>query len=712
MSTNTVPGLEVRSQGTRPVPFKAERRPSQFRHDIQALRALAVILVVVGHLWPKSLTGGYVGVDVFFVISGFLITSHLSKEVLSSARLDFSSFYSRRVRRLLPAAFLVSIISLVAAYFILPFSRWGDTAQEVIASIFYAENWLLASKSVDYSASTASATVAQHYWSLSVEEQFYLVWPLFLVALAALAPSVRVSRRTLVLVGICAASAASFAVSAHLAEAGAPEAYFFTHGRLWEFGVGGALALMSPFMNMSRRIANVIAMAGFFALLWCSVAYSSATPFPGSAALIPVLGTALVIASGTPGHNLWHRRLTSAYPVQFIGNVSYSLYLWHWPLIVFGPFLFNAELRTPSKLVLLAVSVVLAWLTKVSVEDWGISWKPKSRPVARTFLFTGTGMVLIVALAAGLLAAHQTRVSEAEQLIASQGDSACYGPGAMDLPIECTERFGPAHVPTMSEANAYYETPGECSDNLNELMAGDKRTTRHCDFTEGSADAETVWLVGDSHAQQWQAPVFELARRHNWMLKVSFLGACPPAEVSYVGYYNARAEPSAVEGCESWGRAVSGAVIADKPAYVFTSSFSRKESVDDNTGRSQIDQYIDGFGAYWKPWMANGSNVVVLADPPYNVDVRTPDCAQLNAAEPLKCAVNRSDAAPVDPMVRAAERLQDPLLKLVDLTDYFCDSQRCFSVVGGVVVYFDANHLNGEFSRLLAPMIEERIAGR
>ena len=157
------------------------------------------------------------------------------------------------------------------------------------------------------------------------------------------------------------------------------------------------------------------------------------------------------------------------------------------------------------------------------------------------------------------------------------------------------------------------------------------------------------------------------------------------------------------------GQAVSEAVAADKPAYVFTSAFARRERVDDGSGRSQNDQYAEGFGKYWKAWTSAGSTVVVLADPPYNVDVRPADCPLLNVEDPERCAVDRSAAAPLDPMVYAAHANKDPRLKLVDLTDYFCDSGRCYSVVGGVVVYFDVNHLNVEFSRLLGPMIEARL---
>lgn len=710
MSTSRV---VQRGVATEPLPDAIRSMPSRtrasgFRHDIQALRALAVSLVVVGHLWPNSLTGGYVGVDVFFVISGFLITTHLLKEILAAGRLDFVAFYSRRIRRLLPAAFLVLIVSLVASFFVLPFSRWGDTAQQIVASAFYVENWVLAAKSVDYSASTDTATVAQHFWSLSVEEQFYLVWPLLLVALAVLARQLGIRPRAALAGGILVLSGASLICSAYLAEQGRHEAYFYTPVRLWEFGVGAALALAAPHIRIPRFVANGAAIAGFAGIVGSAVLFNDRTPFPGTAALIPVVGTALVVAAGMSGERQWANKLTSLATVQFVGNISYSLYLWHWPLIVLGPFMFNAELRTPTKVALLAASVVLAWATKVWVEDKGIQLRPKSRPAAKTMIGMVAGMVVIAGAGGGLWLGQQARVAEAEQIILKQKASPCYGPRAMEKPNLCEERFGAALVPTMSDANNYYSTPPECGEDLDILLAGDKKTTKFCDFSGGAEKPTTVWLVGDSHAQQWQAPILDLAKRNNWLVKISFLGGCPPAAVSYVGY-DAQGDEKSNNQCMSWGRSVSEAVAADSPKYVFTSAFARKELVDDGSGRSQNEQYADGFGKYWQAWTAVGSKVVVLADPPYNVDVRSPNCVQLNAENPLECAVERRVAAPEDPLVHAAKINNNDSLTLVDLTDYFCDAASCYSSVGGVVVYYDANHLNVEFSRLLGPMIEARL---
>ena len=243
----TSPQTELRTHPPRhAAPRASGGTPAAPRTDVQALRAIAVGAVVLNHLWPNRLPGGYVGVDVFFVISGFLITSHLLKELLSTGRVRLATFYARRVRRLLPAALLVLAVSAVAVWAFLPYTAWSRSAQEIAASAFYVENWALAARSVNYSALNDDATVAQHYWSLSVEEQFYLFWPLLLLGLYLVA--VRGGRaaarpRRAVAAGVLAVGALSLVLSVVMTVRSPSEAYFVTPVRFWEFALGGLLAL-------------------------------------------------------------------------------------------------------------------------------------------------------------------------------------------------------------------------------------------------------------------------------------------------------------------------------------------------------------------------------------------------------------------------------------------------------------------------------------
>ncbi len=347
------------------------------RADIQALRALAVGVVIVNHIWPSRLTGGYVGVDVFFVISGFLITTHLLKELQGGGRIRLIRFYARRMRRLLPAALLVLAVSAVLVWRFLPYPRWEREGQEILSSAFYVENWFLAARSVNYSALNDAASVAQHYWSLSVEEQFYLVWPLLLWGVWKMTRG----RVKMQVIGIALVIVVSLSGCVWYTMADPAPAYFVTPARFWEFGLGGLLALLGLTSAKHRLISQptqviwqILAIAGFGLIAWSAMTYSHVTAFPGWAALVPAVGTALVIHGGTVVTDTWHGVITSFKPIQYAGDISYSLYLWHWPLICLAPFVLERTPERWDKVAIFALSVVLAGLCKRFVEDPGRRW--------------------------------------------------------------------------------------------------------------------------------------------------------------------------------------------------------------------------------------------------------------------------------------------------------------------------------------------------
>lgn len=662
--------------------------------------------MVLNHLWPERLTGGYIGVDVFFVISGFLITSHLVREATISGRIALASFYARRVRRLLPAALLVLLVSAIGTLLFLPYPRWGRAGAEIMASAGYVENWFLAAMSVDYSALNDQATTAQHYWSLSVEEQFYLLWPVLLLAAwwwaARKARNPRlvsaVALGTVVVVGLGASV---------LATVWTPEqAYFVTYTRAWEFGVGGLLALI-PLLRLPRLAANLLAVGGFAAIGASALAFGPATPFPGGWALLPVLGTAAVIAAGTSTQRLWHAPLTSTRPVQWLGDVSYSLYLWHWPLIILVPFAVSGTMTTTMKAAILGVALLLAWLTYRFVERPGQRWRLIAVSNRRTFLAMLAGMAVVL-LAGGALLTAGTLRAAADVPPVSVTIEECVGPQAMEAPERCQDTFGPAAEVVMGPRNAYFHVPDECTANPGMLPFGDKTATVECDFSDGAEDPTTVWLVGDSHAQQWQGAVFDLARQNDWAVLTTFGGGCPVIDAPFVGFRKPATDADR-QTCRDWSTAVREAVIADRPDFVLTASAGRVQIVDDGTGRPQEMQFTDGLVRAWTEWADAGVEVVAVGGVPFNGEVRSPDCVLTNAARPLACAVPREDAQPPDPYLLAATKAASPTVRSFDADPYFCDAESCFAVIGGVVVYYDADHLNLDYVRRLAPPLAEAM---
>src|SRR6201996_6274246 len=346
-----------------------------FRPDIQGLRALAVGMVVIYHLYPSLLTGGFAGVDVFFVISGFLITGHLLRENHKTGKVALLDFWGRRAKRLVPAAGPVLTVTWVDSRLLLPATRLADTASQIRASALYFQNWQLAANAVNYLKSDSAASPVQHFWSLSVEEQFYLGWPLlFLLAALAALTARRTGRRRarghhVALLLAAAVVAGSLWYSVYYTHANPAGAHFVTTTRIWELGLGGLLALLPA--GLSRRIGRLglLGWAGLGLVIASAFVLSGTNAFPGYLALLPAGGTAALILGGSAAGRFGPHRLTSARPMVFIGGISYSLYLWHWPLIVCYTARGGRAVGPVSGLAIVAAAVTLSWLTKVWVED-------------------------------------------------------------------------------------------------------------------------------------------------------------------------------------------------------------------------------------------------------------------------------------------------------------------------------------------------------
>lgn len=340
------------------------------RPEIQALRALAVGAVVLHHGWPAVAPAGYMGVDVFFVVSGFLITALLLRESARTGRISLRDFYVRRARRILPAAMAVLVVVTVLTSLVVPRSEWRAYFREVIASALYFENWLLAADSQDPARDDLASTPVQHFWSLSVEEQFYLAWPLLIIAAIAFAARRARDPRRALLVVLGTATVASFAWNVALTAQDHNLAYFSTFTRVWEFGVGGILAILAPEVRPGRERTR--AVTGWLGLVLIAVPIATfRTPevFPGLVALVPVAGALAVIWAGMPAAPWSPARVTGLPPVQWTGDISYSLYLWHWPIFMFVPF-FTGVPSPPWLMVLLVVaSFAVAAASKRWIED-------------------------------------------------------------------------------------------------------------------------------------------------------------------------------------------------------------------------------------------------------------------------------------------------------------------------------------------------------
>jgi peptidoglycan/LPS O-acetylase OafA/YrhL len=682
------------------------------RTDIQGLRALAVSLVLLFHLWPNRLTGGFVGVDVFFVISGFLITSHLLAHPPTRAR-DLLVFWARRIQRLLPASLLVLAVTVVGTRLFAPETLWGSTAEQIRAAALYVVNWELATTSVDYLAAEAAPSPAQHYWSLSIEEQFYLGWPVALLLLFLLARLLRRSAYLVVVPGIVAIVAASLWSSVTATAAEPAAAYFVTPTRIWELGVGGLLAALLSKRAFGRDVDHehlpisvgariVLAWVGFAAIAWTAVTYSGATAFPGWLALLPVLGTAVVIAVESPMVRGSAGPMLAWRPVQFLGDISYSVYLWHWPLVVLVPYATEHPLDRSDKLSIIAATVVLAALTKVLVEDRFREARFRT-PLVKPFVAMLVGMALVVGMAIGLNRWFEHRQDVARQQLANAvgSDDPCFGaqslsPAGRDCERTTSGPVVPAPGLAIDDKSDAYR------DHCWEWIPYDG--IRTCSYGDEKSDV-SIALVGNSHAGHWLPALQGVAQEHGWHITTILASECTatrtPVEFD---------TEEKTQGCLEWGQRVLDLTADGDFDLVVTSERSGREAVAAGGGDSR-PYWQEGFGEFLQDWADQGQRVAVVHDTPFpaSTKVNPPDCIAEHEDDLTVCSGARDDWVPDDPLYAAARGLDDPLVSLIDLTDFICTPTRCDGAVGGVLAYFDGSHISATFSATLSPFLGREL---
>lgn len=664
------------------------------RVDIQGLRAVAVLLVVAFHYFPARLPGGYVGVDVFLVISGFLITTHLLDVRPKSAR-DVVRFWAKRIRRLLPASLLVIAVTVVAGLLILPASRFTDLGRDAVASALYFVNWTLASSSVDYFGSAASPSPLQHYWSLSVEEQFYLIWPILLVVVfSVIARFGPVRQRWMLVAALSVFVSLSLVVSVIWTILQPSFAYFATPTRLWELGAGGLLAVVAHGRrsSMPDGIRAALAWVGLALIVVSALVYSTATPFPGFFAVLPVAGAVLFLAASSSKGVVSPSTLLGWRPVQHLGDVSYSLYLWHWPLIVLVPIVFG-ELSTLWKLALVLLAMGLATATKVLVEDPPRRSVALSRSLPRTFAAALVATTLVVGISLVPIAqvAQLAQASADEARESAVQNAGCFGAAAL-AHDEC-DVSGSGIVP--SPAVAIDDKSDAYKDECIAVAPFPAVTT--CAYGDPMSSVR-IALVGNSHAAQWLPTLQEIVDERGYELTTFIASRCRPTTIDII--FTTEAE---TQGCRAWGEEVVDATsTGDFDLIVFANA--SVAAVEVGPPESAFQHEIDGYLGPLAAWAEADQRVLVLRDTPIpNVDI--PACVGANLDSPTTCDGDRETWLLPDPAVAATAAINSPLVTSLDLSEYFCEATNCPAVVGGVLVYFDNLHVTATYATTLAPYL-------
>ena len=667
------------------------RESRGFRPDIQGLRAIAVAMVVIYHLYPSALPGGFAGVDVFFVISGYLITGHLWRGYERTGKVSLVDFWGRRV-------------TWLAARIVQPATQLADTAQQVLASALYFQNWQLSASAVSYLKSDDAASPVQHFWSLSVEEQFYLVWPLFFIAAAFLA-SVLTARReaagrearrarrarargAVAGAALAALVVASLAYSVYETKANPSAAYFVTTTRMWELGTGGLLAIAPARLTRALARQGWLGWLGLAAVVASAFLLTESMAFPGALALLPVLGAVALIAGGSAEARYGPARLTSPRCMVFIGGISYSLYLWHYPIINLYT---GWRGKAPGLLtgpVILAAVILLAWLTKTFVED-----KVRLAPFIARHRWRSLSVALAVIVPVAL-----TAVYISGKPAPWNGTLGPDYPGAAALAGTATHVPAAPVLPPPDEiSQSLYRTAG-CLDDI------PVSKPKECAFGDTANPVLTVALVGDSAAGQWFDALAAIAGQRHWKLVTELHSSCPWSAAPMLNSNDI----GTFTACHAWGAAVLHDLTTTiRPDVVLTSDYPNMATVahpvkESPAGMAEIGA---GMAQYWTRLADAGISVTAIKESP-DLAEDVPTCVEKHPAEVAKCDVPASKAILRNSSVSYAAKLTGGKVSVVDANSLICGPKVCAPVVGNVLVYSDRHHLTWNYSKTTAPFLE------
>ena len=664
------------------------------------MRAVAVLLVVLAHSGVSALSGGYVGVDVFFVISGYLITNLMLREHERSGRISLLKFYGRRIRRILPASTFALVTVLVASRIVL-----GDVSRQIFVDGSWAAgflaNWRFAASGVDYFQQGTPPSPLQHFWSLAVEEQFYFVWPVILIGLLAASRQARQPRRfvsAMLAMGLLGSLGFSYLQT----NASPTVAYFSSLTRGWELAAGALLALVGAEVKVDAAASHVLRFTGLVAIAASAIAFDETTQFPGLWALIPVLGTLLVIGAGdsaSPAH------LLNTRPLQFFGDISYALYLWHWVPLSLWIWTQGVEPSLSIAALMFIVATAVAYASTRFLE----------RPIRDAQLFAGR-VVPTYVLGAGLVA-----LSLGVSLLAIPAKSQVVHPptrpsdwasetaaiAAVRLAVngESASTFDSTITPALDlapedQSQAYADgciLDPEVDTPKVDCIYGDPNGTK------------TVVLWGDSHAAMWLPAVHLWAKQRHLKLQLLAKAACPASEVAVFSQALGRRFLE----CERNNQRVLTLVQSSSADTVIITSASGNRDILDASGESITDiseqarTWAAGTSEVVQKLRAYGKRVMVIGDNPY-LERNPVFCAAANRDALANCGFDLGEKFLLHSSAEELE-VEKSGGQYVDVSDFLCAAGRCPLIIAQRMVYLDQWHVTRTYAEYLAGALGQRL---
>ncbi len=726
------------------------------RDDIEGLRALAVVLVVLFHADLLGVTGGFVGVDVFFVISGFLITGLLIRERRSTGSISLRNFYARRARRLLPASALVLVVTLAAAALVAPPLLVPQIAHDVTAAALYVSNVSFAAQATDYFAAGSAPSPVLHFWSLGVEEQFYLLWPAIILLIT------RGARNPVRRIGFAVALIAvvSLVFASWLAGVSLPWAFFLLPSRAWELALGGMLAVAEP--ELRRIPGHVAAGAAWLGLGLVAAAgflLTGASAFPGVAALLPTTGAVLLIAGGMASAPWGPARLLGARLPRFVGGISYSVYLWHWPLLVLPALAIGAPLPLFARVLLALAAFPLAAGTARLVEDplrrgrfigtqprWNLAM---AGALAVAVVLTATSVSASVAAELGSTTpaasddANQNAQSldkildsEASPSASAGGSAAAPTASAPGSPTSgatpSAASTAPTQAPTAAPTPSVITAPNRAQtansavpSNLQPSLAGAAGdlplsyqdgchtgmdlppSTSSCLYGNLSS-SHTIALFGDSHALSWFPAVYRLAMDKGWRLLSLTMSACSPADINEWNPAWNRTMPN----CGLWRDQSVAELVRVHPDILLITGTRGFENVDASgnlvTGDNRARFWVQGMKRTLAQLVPAAGRVIMIGDLPISTST-PPVCLSKHLNDALACATPVDQAINYDWINTEFTVARLMGTGYIDPERWICPTSPCPAVIGNLLVLRDPGHMTATFAAALWRRLEAAV---
>jgi peptidoglycan/LPS O-acetylase OafA/YrhL len=639
--------------------------------------------VVAYHVWLGRVSGG---VDVFLLVSAFLMTGQFVDRHRRGVRVGLLERWIHTFRRLLPAAVVTILGTVVAVLAFLPATRLGPLLEQAWASLGYVENLVLQRDAVNYYAGDhALASPFQHFWSLSIQGQVFLLFPVVFVAVSAVCRARALHYERVLFWAFGVLFLASLSYSVYFTAASQSEAYFDTFARLWEFALGALVALVAQRVELPVRAAALLGWAGLAGIVSCGLVLQVDGVFPGVAALWPTLSASAVILAADSGGAAGAHRFLGIRPLRRLGDISYSLYLWHWPVLVIALAVSGKDrMGWLSGSAVIVASLALAYLTTRFVDRPWRAWEWPEQNRRRGLL----SLAACAAAVAFLVGSVQISLDAANHR--ALANASRDNPGAVALLPGYNGHPDPKAklLPAASQLPSDWASlPAPCDEDLGLSAALQEHG---CNQIGSAAASRTVLVVGNSHAQQWLAALAPVAQQRDWRMYQLLKGGCT--------YQPPRADGT--DECDQFNREVAGQISANPPDAVVLVGTAAAPSSPDETTTPGLTELLQGF-------TAEGIDVIALRDNP-RFTFNMAECVA--SSGPAACRVPAAQAlAEADPLAPLADTFTTGFFP-IDMTDLLCPQGECEGAIGNVYVYLDGNHLSATYAASMAPILDQRIA--